>query len=151
MRIFEALNNTLKEAMLARDQKTLDVVRAIKARLAEYQVTNGLDRSKIPDDIHMIKVLRAYKKSLERGISQLKKGGEAARPLINSYKEEIEFCELYLPDAAAQKEAIVKVIDDAMKSPDLRNVPVLIKHIMTSNPHFDGKIVKDIVSEKLRR
>lgn len=149
--IFETLDSTLKSAMLSRDQKTVDMIRSIKAKLIEYEVENSLDRSKVPNDGHMIKVLRTHKKSLEKAISQFKKGGRDSEPLVDLYKEEIKFCESYLPDIRAQEEAIVKVITEAMKSPDLRSVPALMKHIMSSNPHFDGGLVKDMVLKKLRR
>jgi uncharacterized protein YqeY len=152
--IYDTLNNTLREAMLSKNRVKADMIRAIKARLEEYEVSHGLDRSKTPNDEHMVKVLQAHRKSLEKGIAQLEKGGQKAFALIDSYKEEIKLCELYLPNTTEQREEVTKAVSEALGVLNVdhqkKSIGLVIKHVMANNPHLDGRLVKEVVLEKLK-
>ncbi len=82
MSIYEAIKETIKEAMKARDQKTLDFARVVKAELDRKG-----DGKPLPD-AEAVKVLRALREiALEQG---------------NTF--EVEFLDRFLPKEMSEEE-----------------------------------------------
>ncbi|RTH11803.1 hypothetical protein CSW46_03520, partial [Thermus scotoductus] len=82
MSIYEAIKETIKEAMKARDQKTLDFARVVKAELDRKG-----DGKPLPD-VEAVKVLKALREiALEQG---------------NTF--EVEFLDRFLPQEMSEEE-----------------------------------------------
>jgi len=151
MKIYERLNEELKEAMKNKNELARSYIRLIKSKLSEYLVANNLDRSVVPEDEVLITVITLYKKSLEKGIQQLEKGGEKTINLINEYKNEIQFIEKYLPKLEIDNE-VLKYVDKAIQElnvSDIKQAGKVVGYIMKNNKGLDGKMVRELVMDKL--
>jgi uncharacterized protein YqeY len=151
--LYEKLNGELKKAMLAKDRETSNIVRGIKAKLQEFEVASGADRSIMPPDAVVLKVIMAHKKSLEKAIVQLKKVGDRSANLIKEYKTEIAFCDTYLPSSEDQQAEISRVVDETIESLGINNLKQLgqaMGHIMKNNASLDGKLVKEAIFNKIK-
>jgi len=151
MKIYEMLNKELKEAMKSKNELARSYIRSIKSKLTEYLVANNLDRSVVPEDYILVTVISLHKKSLEKGIQQLEKGGEKSVNLINEYKNEIQFVEKYLPKLEIDNE-VLKYVEEAIKElkvTDMKQAGKVVGHIMKNNKGLDGKMVKELVAKKL--
>jgi uncharacterized protein YqeY len=154
MNIYERLNKELKLAILNKD-KDKDYIRLIKSKIDEYLVANRLDRSKVPNDEIIINVIAAYKKSLEKGIVQLQKGGEKSVSLISEYNNEIKFCEKYLPDVLDTDPEVLQIVDKAVKELDISDIKQagrIVGYIMKNNKDkkLNGSMIKSLVVKKLQ-
>lgn len=151
MSIYKELNNELKQAMKSKDENTKKYIRILKSRVSEYLVANNIDRNVDPSDEVVSKVILSYKKSLEKAIMQFYKGGEKSCALINEYNDEIEFCSKYLPNNSQLKENINIAVDCAIKelNANIKQIGKVIGYIMKNNKDFDGRLVKEIVKDKL--
>ena len=149
MTIFEQLNKKLREAMFAKDADSKNYIRSIKTRLTEYEVANGLARDIVPSDNVMVELISAYKKSLEKAIKQLEKGGEASLHLVTEYKSEIEFCDQFLPDKSEALGDLEHVVNEAISNVG-DNVGKVMGYIMKNNKSLDGSLVRAAVMKKLQ-
>jgi len=153
MCIYSKLNKKLKEAMLAKDREMSVIIRGIKTKVQEYEVAHKMDRDEMPNDRVMVTVIQAHKKSLEKGIFQLKKGGDKSHDLVEEYTKEINFCNEYLPSEEDQKKEVVQIVDETineLEATSLKQMGRVMGHIMKNNVGLDGKLVREIVSEKLK-
>lgn len=154
MSIYERLNDELKVAMKEKNEKIKSYIRAIKAKVSEFCVAKKTDRSKNPSDNIMIRVITAYKKSLEKGIVQLEKGGEQGEDLISEYKAEILFCSKYIPNEEEQAAKILEIVDKVITDlnvSDPKRAGQVIGYIMKNNEGLDGSVVKQFVVGRLEK
>lgn len=149
MAIYEELNTKLKEAMLAKDSVAKNYIRSIKSKLTEHEVAEGLDRDATPNDELMMTIISAHKKSLEKAIKQLEKGGESSLHLVTEYQGEIDFCSKFLPDDADLMKDVEHIVEDAIKNVG-NNVGKVMGYIMKNNKSLDGSVVKAAVIKKLQ-
>jgi uncharacterized protein YqeY len=148
--LYDKINKQLKEAMRNKNSQLADTLRVIKSRISEYLVQERMARDTVSDEV-VVKVLFSYKKSLEKAVDQLSRGGDKAKELIAEYKMEIELCEQYLPEVQYDEnlEAIVEQAIADLGVSDAKQVGRVMGYIMKNNSGLDGKVVKDLVSKKL--
>src|SRR5438270_10298254 len=91
----QQLNDTLKEAMKAKDQRTTDVVRMIKTKLMERRTAKGFSGN--VDDALVLEVIAAYKKQLQKAVEEFANLGDKGAEQVEQLKFEIGFCEKFLP------------------------------------------------------
>ena len=147
MTIYEQLNNILVQALRNKDELKKNIVRNIKTKITEYLVSNKLPRDNVSDDTAII-VMKKYKKSLEKAADMMDEG-----PIRREYYAEIHFCEQYLPSIKDQEREIEEVVDQAIEEIGANGPKDMgrIMGIVMKNNNFDGKIVKKIVSNRLKR
>jgi len=128
MSIYEALKETIKEAMKARDQKTLDFARVVKAELDRKG-----DGKPLPDE-ETVKVLRALKEiALEQG---------------NAF--EVEFLDRFLPKEISEEELeawIRENIDFAQFKTPLAAIGAVTKAL---GPKAPGEKVRRVIERMTR-
>lgn len=147
------LNNILRSALKNNNKEIVNYSRNLKAKIEEYLVEKRLPRNDVPDDV-VEKVAKSYSKLLlkavedmERGLPQLEEEKKAnAESIINSYKEEAEFSNQFLP----QKEEITadkikELVEQAIIEVGEDNIGKIIGCIMKNNKSLDGSIVKRFV------
>jgi len=148
--LYEKLNTQLKEYMKTNNTVAKDIIRNIKSRITEHLVANRLPHDEVSDEI-VVQVITAYKKSLEKAVVQLQKGGEKSDHLVCEYSNEIKFCEKYLPDASETEAKTLEIIEAAIAElGETNKIGRVIGHIIKNNEGLDGKLVKKLVSRKLR-
>ena len=151
MALEQQLNDTLTQAIKAKDAKTADVVRMIKSRLGERRTAKGF--SGTVDDALVLDVIGAYRKQLQKALVEFEKVGERGAAHVAQLRFELEFCDRYLPkgmDEAAVR-ALVRERLDALKISDAKQVGRLVGDVMkTHKGQVDAAEVKRIAEELLK-
>ena len=119
MTLNERIASDLKEAMKARDQARLDVVRMLKSAVQMAAIEKG-GASAVLDDAEVEAVIRKQVKQRRDSIAGFEKGG---RPdLAAKEKSEVEVLQTYLPkeltpdELAAMIDATIKEVGATTKA-----------------------------------
>lgn len=141
--MFKKINEDLKQAMLAKDQKKVEVLRMMKSKIMNVNPKGDLEDSEI------IKILEKYAKSLKETIDLSKKGGrdDAAKEV----QGELIIVEGYLPKKLSKEESekLVEETIGALGVSNMSEIGKVMKEIMSSGKNIDGAMIKEIVQSKL--
>jgi uncharacterized protein len=133
MGLEQALNETLTAAIRARDTKTADVVRMLKTKVQERRTAKGFAGA--VDDALVLDVIAAYRKQMQKAVLEFEKVGERGAAQVARLREEIAFCERYLPrglDEAALRD-LVSARLAALGITDARQVGRLVGDVMKTH------------------
>lgn len=149
MSLQDRLANDLKEAMKAKDQLRMDVIRMIKAALLNKEI----ELKKSLDDAEMTKVMTLLVKQRRESVEQYQKANRD--DLAARESKEIAIIESYLPKAASPEE-IARAVDAAVKetgASSMKDMGAVMKAVMAklAGLTVDGKQVSDLVKSKLSR
>jgi hypothetical protein len=147
MSLPDRLAHDLKEAMKAKDQLRMDVIRMIKAALLNKEI----ELKKQLDDAEMSKVMTLLVKQRRESAEQYQKANRsdlAAREI-----KEIAIIEGYLPKAASAEE-IAQAVEAAIRdtgASSMKDMGAVMKAAMAklAGLTVDGKQVSDLVKSKL--
>ena len=151
MALEQQLNDTLTQAIKARDSKTADVVRMIKSRLGERRTAKGFSGE--VDDALVLDVIGAYRKQLQKALGEFEKFGERGAAHAAQLHFEIGFCDRYLPKGMdeASLRTLVRERLDALKIADAKQVGRLVGDVMkTHKGQVDAAEVKRVAEEMLK-
>jgi uncharacterized protein YqeY len=145
------LNDTLKQAMKDKDQRTSDVVRMIKTKIMERRTAKGFSGQ--VDDALITDVIAAYRKQLQKAVEEFDKLGDKGKEQADQLRFEIQFCERYLPkqlDAAALH-ALVKERMAALGVTDVKQAGKLVGDIMKTHKGLvEANDIKRVAEEILK-
>ncbi len=96
------LDSRFMAAMRARDGRTADIIRAVRAKVLEEQKKPGFSGE--VDDALYLEIISRCAKSLAKALPEFEKGGEAGAARIAAYREEIAYLEQFLPRKMGEKE-----------------------------------------------
>jgi len=151
MGLEQQLNDTLKKAMMQKDQKTADIVRMIKTKIMERRTAKGF--SGTVDDALVLDVISAYRKQLLKAVEDFEKAGERGAEQAAELKWEVGFCEKFLPkglDEAALR-TLVKERIAALAITDAKMTGRLVGDIMKTHKGLvEAADVKKIAEELLK-
>ena len=151
MSLEQELNDTLKRAMLAKDQRAADVVRMVKTRLQERRTAKGFAGT--VDDALVRDVIGAYRKQLQKAIGEFQQVGDRGAAQVEQLRFEIGFLERWLPkglDEAALR-ALVRERIAALGVTDAKQVGRLVGDIMrTHKGQVEAGDVKRLAEEMLQ-
>jgi uncharacterized protein YqeY len=151
MGLEQQLNDTLKQAMMQKDQKTADIVRMIKTKIMERRTAKGF--SGTVDDALVLDVISSYRKQLLKAVEDFEKAGDKGAEQAAELKSEVAFCEKFLPkglDEAALRQ-LVKDRIAALNITDAKMVGRLMGDIMkTHKGQVEAADVKKIAEELLQ-
>ncbi len=151
MPLEQQLNDTLKQAMKDKDQRTSDVVRMIKTKIMERRTAKGFSGQ--VDDALVTDVIGAYRKQLQKAVEEFDKLGDKGKDQAEQLRFEIAFCERFLPkgmDEAALR-GLVKERIAALGVTDVKQVGRLVGDIMkTHKGQVEAGDVKRIAEETLK-
>ena len=152
MALREQLNNAVKEAMKARDQKRLGTLRLVQSALKDRDIANRTEESRagISDD-EILSLLAKLIKSREDSIALYEQGN---RPeLAAAERAEIAVIREFMPqqmDEAAAKAAVAGVIGEvgAASMKDMGKVMAALKERFAGQMDFSkaSAAVKDLLS-----
>ena len=94
----EQLNNRLKEAMRAKDQRMMSMTRMVKSRMQERITAKGFSGEK--DDALWQDVVESYAKSQKKALEQYTAIGAPAQEHIDQITWELEALQEFLPKKA---------------------------------------------------
>ena len=151
MGLEQQLNDTLKQAMMAKDQRTSDVVRMIKTKIMERRTAKGFSGN--VDDALITEVIAAYRKQMQKAVEEYVALGDKGAEEAEKLRFEIAFCEKFLPkgmDEAALR-ALVKERMGALGLNDPKQAGRLVGDIMKSHKgQVEAGDVKRIAEELLK-
>lgn len=150
MSIKDQIFTDLKEAMKAKDQDRLRVLRSIKAKLMEKEISERQGGEAELSDEQALQVLTKAAKQRKESITQFEDGGR--NDLADNEKLELAIIEAYLPEMMSEEEvrAIVKDRISAMGASGPQDMGKVMGPIMGQlKGKADGSLVSRIVKEEL--
>jgi uncharacterized protein YqeY len=147
MSLRDRLTEDLKEAMKARDQLRVDVIRMIKAAILNKE----LEQKKELDDADLTRVMTILVKQRKEAVEQYQKAQR--EDLAGKELREISIIEGYLPKALSEDE-ILQVIDTAIRETGAKapkDMGAVMKAVMAklAGQPVDGKRINELVRSKL--
>jgi len=150
MTIQEEMAVELKEAMRAKDQKRLNIVRAVKAELGRKLTEPGSD-GEATDEVHL-DVMASFVKKAKKSIDEYAAIGERGKEMHDSLVWEVEYLSRWLPsklDEAATR-ALVSDALAATGATDASGTGRVMGFIMKDHKdEVDGGLVNRLVKEAL--
>lgn len=150
MSIKDQITSDLKKAMKAKEQDRLRVLRSIKAKLMEKEISERKDGEASLNDDQALDVLIKAAKQRRESITQFEQGGRT--DLVENEKMELDIIESYLPKMLNEDEvrAIVKEKIFAMGATGPQDMGKVMGSLMgTLKGKADGSLVSKLVREEL--
>ena len=147
MTFSERIQKELTEAMKAREELRLSVLRMLKTALHNRRIEKGAE----PDEAEALAVVKSLIKQRRESVEEFRKGGRADRAAQE--EKEIALLETYLP-AAVNEEAIQKAIEEAVRETGAaspKDMGKVMKAVMGrfAGQNVDGKRVNELVRQRL--
>jgi uncharacterized protein len=147
MSTMERIQKDLTDAMKAKDELRLSVLRMVKSALKNKEI----EKIRPLDEAESIQVLQTLLKQRRESVDMFTKGGR--NDLAEKESAEIAILETYLP-AAASDEDMSKAIDAAItetgaNSPKQMGVVVKAAKAKLEGKTVDGKVLSDRIRARL--
>lgn len=149
MSLSEQIQKDIVDAMKAKDELRLSVLRMVKAAIQLKEV----EKMRQLDDAESIGLLQTLAKQRRESIDQFTKGGR--QDLVDKETKELAIVEKYLPAAASAAEmdaAIARAISETGAN-SIKHMGVVVKAAKSAlgGKTVDGKALSDRVRERLAR
>lgn len=132
MSIQEQIIADIKEAMKAKDQDKLRVLRSLKAKLMEKEISERKDGEAKLSDEQAVEVLMKAAKQRKESIEQFEEGGRD--DLADNEKKELALIEEYLPEMMDEDE-VRKIVQEKIKA------------LSASGPEHMGKVMGPLMGQ----
>jgi uncharacterized protein YqeY len=132
MSIQERIIANIKEAMKAKDKEKLLVLRSLKAKLMEKEISERKDGEAKLSDEQAVEVLMKAAKQRKESIDQFEEGGR--EDLAENEKKELALIEEYLPEMMDEEE-VRKVVQEKIKA------------LSASGPEHMGKVMGPLMGQ----
>ena len=147
MALIERIQNDLTQAMKAKDELRLSVLRMVKSALKNKEI----EKIRPLDDAESLQILNTLVKQRRESVEQFTKGGRM--DLADKEAKEIKIIEKYLP-AAPSDEEVHRAIEAAIAeagADSLKQMGAVIKaaRARLEGKAVDGKVLSDRVRERL--
>lgn len=146
MELEKTINEDIKSAMLARDQKKLEALRAIKAALLLEKTKEGTT-GEIPESVEM-KLVQKLVKQRRESAEIYKTGGR--EDLAEKELFEASIIEKYLPEQMSEQE-IEDKIKEIIAATGASSLKEMGKIMGMASKEFAGKADNKLVSEIVKR
>jgi len=149
MSLAEKIQKDLVDAMRAKDELRLSVLRGIKAAIKHREV----EKIRALDETESIQILQTLVKQRKESIEQFTKGN---RPeLAEKETQELAIIESYLPAGASEAEmnaAIAKAISETGAN-SIKQMGAIVKAARAAleGKSVDGKALSDLVRDRLSK
>ncbi|MEI6400004.1 MAG: GatB/YqeY domain-containing protein [bacterium] len=144
--IFEDIKNNIKEAMKAKDQVRLDVMRGLSSAFTNELVATGRKPQEELSDEECLKVITRLAKQRKDSIEQFTKGGRM--DLVVEEEAQLKVLEVFLPTMMSKEEVEqqVKAIMTKLGEIDPTKKGLLMKEVMVElKGKADGSTVKEVI------
>lgn len=150
MAIKDQIMADLKEAMKAKEQDRLRVLRSLKSKLLEREISERKEGEASLSDEQTIEVLMKAAKQRKESIEQFEKGDRT--DLAESEKKELEIIESYLPEMLSEDEVrdIAREKIDELGAKDMSDMGQVMGVMMQElKGKAEGSLVSKVVKEEL--
>jgi len=143
----EKIFNDYKEAMKAKDSLRRSVISFLRAEMINLATSK---KKNVLDDPEVISVVKKQIKQRRDSIEQFTKGGRLE--MAQKEEREMEILKIYLPPEVSPEE-IKKIIEEvvgANGASGIKDMGKVMKEVNAKiGPQADGKLISDLVREKL--
>jgi uncharacterized protein YqeY len=142
------MNARLKEAMKARDERVVSVLRMIRAKVMEHQNEATFDGD-LSDEV-LRSIIAAYVKQLQKALPDCERAGEAARGTVEHYRFEIEYLSRFLPalyDEATTRDLVAKAMQKLGVTDPKKAGQVMGSIMKEHRGKVDAALVRRVVDE----
>lgn len=150
MTIQEELRAELKDATKARDQRRLDVIRAVETELTLARTSKGFSGE--VDDALYRQVIAAYSKKMDKARAEYEGLGERGLEMAATLAFEVQYLSRWLPkklDEAGTR-ALVKEALATLGVADPKQAGRVVGHLMKGHKDaLDAALVNRLVKEAL--
>ncbi|MEX2463475.1 MAG: GatB/YqeY domain-containing protein [Balneolaceae bacterium] len=150
MDIKEKILEDLKSAMKAKDSEKTLLLRSLKAKILEKEISERKGGESTLSNDQIIEVLMKAAKQRKESIDQFNKGN---RPELAAKEErELSLIEEYLPKMMSEEEIRIEVKNqiESMKATSLQDMGKVMGSLMGKlKGKADGSIISNIVKEEL--
>lgn len=150
MTIQEQIISDIKEAMKAKEQDKLRVLRSLKAKLMEKEISERKGGEAKLTDEQAVEVLMKAAKQRKESIEQFEEGGR--NDLADNEKKELAIIEAYLPEMM-DEEDVRKVVKEKIAAVDasgMQDMGKVMGPLMGQlKGKADGSLVSKVVKEEL--
>lgn len=150
MSIQNKIISDIKEAMKAKDQDKLRVLRSLKAKLMEKEISERKGGEAKLTDEQAVEVLMKAAKQRKESIDQFEDGGR--EDLAENEKKELKIIEAYLPEMMSEDEVrdVVKQKIEQLGASGMQDMGKVMGPLMGQlKGKSDGSMVSRIVKEEL--
>ena len=148
MSLEQRLTDEMKEAMRAKDELRLSVIRMIRGQIL-LEKKKGTGVTEVPDDV-VIALVRGHAKRLKESIEAAR--GAGREDLATQAERELTIAQVYLP-AEIGDDALAAVVKDAVEktgATDVKQVGAVMKVVMEQvKGQADGKRVQEFVKKAM--
>lgn len=145
----QKVQDDLKQAMIAKDEIKLSVIRMLKSAIQYHEIQKGGAGYEATDE-DVIEVIGREIKKRNEAIEMYRKGGR--EELAQKEEKELEILKTYLPKQMSEDE-VRKLVQEAISSTNASSIQDMGKVMGTLMPKVKGKtdatLVSNIVREKL--
>ncbi len=146
----ELIESDIKKAMKSKDQDRLKVLRSLKSKLMEKEISERKGGEAELSEEHAIEVLMKAAKQRKESIEQFEEGGRD--DLADVEKAELEIIEQYLPTMMEEDEVrkIVKEKIDQLGASGMQDMGKVMGPLMGQlKGKAEGSMVSRVVKEEL--
>lgn len=142
MTLKEQIQQDMKDAMKAREQRKLGVIRLLLAAIKQREVDERITL----DDTEIVAVVKKMLKQRHDSVGQFEKAGR--QDLVDQEQFEISILETYQPEQLSEQE-IEKLVHDALKETGASSIKDMGKVMAHLKPLLQGKADMSVVSKKI--
>lgn len=150
MTIQEEMATELKDAMRAKDQRRLNIVRAVKSELGRKLTEPGSDAE--PTDEVYLEVMASFVKKANKSIEEYASIGERGKEMHDALVWEVDYLSRWLPSKLdeAATQALVDEAVAATGASDASGTGQVMGYIMKGHKdEVDGGLVNRLVKAAL--
>lgn len=146
----DKLQDDLKQAMLARDTETVDVLKGLKSAILYEEVAKNKRDEGLNDD-EILAVFKKESKKRQDSVDMYIKGGSQEK--AEKEQQEKAIIDSYLPEQLSEEEAI-KVIETALadlgiSDPEKKDMGRIIGAVKATGAEIDGSTLAKLVSQRI--
>lgn len=152
MSIKEKILNDIKESMKAKQADRLRVLRSLKAKLMEKEISERKGGEANISNEQAVEVLMKAAKQRKESIEQFEKGGRD--DLAAKEKKELEVIDDYLPKMMSEDEIRTKAINkiDELGASGMEDMGKVMGALMPElKGKADGSLISSVVKEELSK
>ena len=150
MSLKEKILEDLKTSMKAKESDKTRVLRSIKAKILEKEISERKDGESTLSDDQIVQVLMKAAKQRKESIDQFKEGGR--NDLVEKEEMELTLIEKYLPEMMSEEEIRVAVKNqiEQMNATSMADMGKVMGSLMGKlKGKAEGSIISRIVKEEL--
>lgn len=150
MSIQEQILSDLKDAMKNKEKDRLNVLRSLKSKLLEREISERKGGEATLSDEQVIEVLMKAAKQRKESIEQFKEGGR--NDLVENEQKELDIIESYLPEMLSEEEIrdIARQKIDELGAENMADMGKVMGVMMSElKGQAEGSLVSKVVKEEL--